>query len=216
MGCWGSDLGMIQAHYIYCALCFYCYYISSTSDHQASDLRGWGPLAQFTLLVISFRLYLENLWRFNKITHTHTHKLIECHENLWVSGFWEVWQVPLPPPCTLNGWHLYLFSISVFLKPALSKLIWLFPSDYLSSNLIYYIIIPRLFQICVWLVTCIWQQLSRRRICLFHLQWSTYIKASGIAISEYYFMHNWLRTGTNQYLRGKRQLFNSIHHWGQV
>ena len=29
---------MIQAHYIYCALYFYCYYISSTSDHQALDL----------------------------------------------------------------------------------------------------------------------------------------------------------------------------------
>ena len=39
----GDGLGMIQAHYIYCALYFYYYYISSTSDHQALDLRGWGP-----------------------------------------------------------------------------------------------------------------------------------------------------------------------------
>ena len=31
---------MIQAHYMYCVL--YYYYISSTSDHQALDLRGWG------------------------------------------------------------------------------------------------------------------------------------------------------------------------------
>ena len=28
---------------MYCALCLYYYYISSTSDHQALDLRGWGP-----------------------------------------------------------------------------------------------------------------------------------------------------------------------------
>ena len=33
---------MIQEHYIYCAL--YYFYISSTSDHQTLDPRGWGPL----------------------------------------------------------------------------------------------------------------------------------------------------------------------------
>ena len=37
-------VGMIQVHYVYCALYFYYYYISSTSDHQALDPRGWGPL----------------------------------------------------------------------------------------------------------------------------------------------------------------------------
>ena len=35
---------MIQVHYVHCALYFYYYYISSTSDHQALDTRGWGPL----------------------------------------------------------------------------------------------------------------------------------------------------------------------------
>ena len=35
---------MVQAHYIYCALYFHFYYISSTSDHQALDPGGWGPL----------------------------------------------------------------------------------------------------------------------------------------------------------------------------
>ena len=40
----GGGLGMIQALYIYQAL-YFCYYcISSTSNHQALDLRGWGPL----------------------------------------------------------------------------------------------------------------------------------------------------------------------------
>ena len=33
---------MSQAHYICYALYFYYYYISSTSDHQALDLRVWG------------------------------------------------------------------------------------------------------------------------------------------------------------------------------
>ena len=35
---------VIQVHYIYPALDFYYYYISSTSDHQALDPRDWGPL----------------------------------------------------------------------------------------------------------------------------------------------------------------------------
>ena len=40
----GDGLGMIQAPDIHCALGFYHYCISSTSDHQALDPRGWGPL----------------------------------------------------------------------------------------------------------------------------------------------------------------------------
>ena len=32
---------MVQVHYIYCALYFYYYNISSTSDHQALDPGGW-------------------------------------------------------------------------------------------------------------------------------------------------------------------------------
>ena len=35
---------MIQSHYIYCALYFYYFYISFTSDHWAWDLGGRGPL----------------------------------------------------------------------------------------------------------------------------------------------------------------------------
>lgn len=44
-GWWGGGdgFGMIQAHYIYCALYIYYYYITSTSDHQALDVRSWGP-----------------------------------------------------------------------------------------------------------------------------------------------------------------------------
>ena len=38
-----DGLGMIQAHYTYCALYFYYYCISSTSDHQALDSGHWGP-----------------------------------------------------------------------------------------------------------------------------------------------------------------------------
>ena len=40
----GDGLQMIQAHGIYCAFSFRYYYISSTSDHQALDPGGWGPL----------------------------------------------------------------------------------------------------------------------------------------------------------------------------
>ena len=42
---WGRDgFGMIQVHYMCCALNFYYYSISSTSGHQALDPGGWGPL----------------------------------------------------------------------------------------------------------------------------------------------------------------------------
>ena len=37
----GDGLGMIEAHYIYCSLYFHYYCISSTSDRQAVDHRGW-------------------------------------------------------------------------------------------------------------------------------------------------------------------------------
>ena len=39
-----DGFGMSQSRYIYCALYFYHYYTSSTSDHQALDPRGWEPL----------------------------------------------------------------------------------------------------------------------------------------------------------------------------
>ena len=42
---WGVGFGMFQAHYIYCVLYFYYNYISCTSDQQALDPRGWGPMA---------------------------------------------------------------------------------------------------------------------------------------------------------------------------
>ena len=35
---------MVQMHYIYCAIYFYYYYISFTSDQQALDPQGWGLL----------------------------------------------------------------------------------------------------------------------------------------------------------------------------
>ena len=37
----GGGFRVIQVHYIYCALYFFYYYISSTLDHQAFDPGGW-------------------------------------------------------------------------------------------------------------------------------------------------------------------------------
>ena len=39
----GNRFRMMQVYYIYCALYFYYYDISSTSDHQALDPGGWDP-----------------------------------------------------------------------------------------------------------------------------------------------------------------------------
>ena len=44
----GDGFRMIQAHYVYCALYFHYYYISSTSDHLALDPGGWEPLLKRT------------------------------------------------------------------------------------------------------------------------------------------------------------------------
>ena len=52
----GDDFRMIQAHCFYCTL-YFCYcYISSTSDHQALDPRGWGTLDQIIVLTSEFSL----------------------------------------------------------------------------------------------------------------------------------------------------------------
>ena len=46
---------MIQAHYTYCALYFYYYYISSTSDHQALELRdGRSPTVERRTFSVSY------------------------------------------------------------------------------------------------------------------------------------------------------------------
>ena len=39
----GNSFRMIQMHYIYCALYFYYYYVTSASDHQALDPEDWDP-----------------------------------------------------------------------------------------------------------------------------------------------------------------------------
>ena len=51
----GDGFGVIQAHYIYCALYFYYYYISSTWGHQALDPGGWGPLGLIPSLCFAMR-----------------------------------------------------------------------------------------------------------------------------------------------------------------
>ena len=39
----GDGLGMIQAHFVYCVLYFYCHYISFSSDHQGLFLEAGTP-----------------------------------------------------------------------------------------------------------------------------------------------------------------------------
>ena len=52
----GDGFRMIQTHCTHCALPFCYYYISSTSDHQALDPRGWGTLDQTIVLTSEFSL----------------------------------------------------------------------------------------------------------------------------------------------------------------
>ena len=47
-------IAMMQVHYIYSEFYFFYYYISSTSDHQALDLGGWGSVSYKTNCLKSF------------------------------------------------------------------------------------------------------------------------------------------------------------------
>ena len=53
----GMVSGWFQAHCIYCVLYFHYYYISSITDHQTLDPRGWGPLPYISPAWRSFFLY---------------------------------------------------------------------------------------------------------------------------------------------------------------
>ena len=60
----GKDgFGVIQVHYIYCALYFYYYCINSTSDHQTLDPGGWGPLLWTTVFINNRKLWRNHVMR---------------------------------------------------------------------------------------------------------------------------------------------------------
>ena len=95
----GDGFGMIQMHYIYCALHFCSYHISSTSDHQTLDPRGWGPLLSWLKLPLlccvpsssptPAQISLPNArWTFLLISHRH----LQHFQN---------WNSKLPPPSVL-------------------------------------------------------------------------------------------------------------------
>ena len=60
----GMVLGMIQVHCTYCALSF-CYWIGSTSDHQALEFGGWGHWITGICLFIqnTYILYSRDWWQ---------------------------------------------------------------------------------------------------------------------------------------------------------
>ena len=57
---WGDGFRMIKANSIYRALYFYYYYISSTSDHQALDPGGWGPLQSGRVLCMCICVWADD------------------------------------------------------------------------------------------------------------------------------------------------------------
>ena len=62
---WGQGgFWIIQTHCIYCVLYFYYFYISSTSDHQALDPRGWGPRVYATCHLQDMRGLCSNNYDF--------------------------------------------------------------------------------------------------------------------------------------------------------
>ena len=95
-----NSVGMIQVHYIYYALYFYYYHISSTSDHQALDPGGWGPLEQITPKLTRV------VWN-NKCLSSHT--VSETWDSGWHSWILaqpslksQLWEDPLPSLLTCS------------------------------------------------------------------------------------------------------------------
>ena len=73
---------MSQAHYIYCALYFCYYYTSSTSDQQALDSRGLGPL-------------LLNITPESSASHTSLSPALKIKtilRNLYIVEFKALWE----------------------------------------------------------------------------------------------------------------------------
>ena len=72
---------MIQVHYTYCARCFYYYYISSSSDHQALGPRGWGPLPRLRVPPVSHPSLEESIAR--DVSSEHNARCLQ-QNHLWV------------------------------------------------------------------------------------------------------------------------------------
>ena len=91
-------LRMIPAHYTYCALYFYYYFISSTSDHQALDPRGCKPCPNTMLdlelglglgcllspatLLVDFTLHSEFCFEFCSLNNLYSLR-VKYHAQYW-------------------------------------------------------------------------------------------------------------------------------------
>ena len=90
---------MLQAHYMYCALYFYYYYIRSNSDHQAVDSGGWGPLP----------------YKLHSISHA------QCPGSSMSSGYFAEAEVRSCFPCPFALPQDLLFFDSLSLSKKISK-----------------------------------------------------------------------------------------------
>ena len=78
LGVGGDSFRMIQVHYIYCAIYFYYYYISFTSDHQALDPRSSVSLVDQLCLILCNPMNhsmpgLPVHHQLPELTETHVH-----------------------------------------------------------------------------------------------------------------------------------------------
>lgn len=55
----GGGLGMIQTHYVYCALHLHYYYSSCASDHQAVGPEGCGPRLRVMTVPCKFHAHIS-------------------------------------------------------------------------------------------------------------------------------------------------------------
>ena len=78
LGWWWGGFGMIQVHYIYCALNFYYYHISSASGHQALDPRGWAPLI-YCICLYKYNQFETSLSATNLKPRIYSSKKRQCY-----------------------------------------------------------------------------------------------------------------------------------------
>ena len=88
----GDGFGMVQVHYIHCAL-YYYYYISSALGYQTLDPRCWGPLFYRTTLVFSPAVFLMSWGR----RHLAASGFVSLTEHIYQRTLSGPAGVPYPP-----------------------------------------------------------------------------------------------------------------------
>ena len=106
----GGGFRMIQVHYTYCVVYFCYYYLSSTSNLQALDPRGWGPHRTYTFKLFSWIFHLFDAVLCRAFIHISKCLVFNEEKLIWgiflYMGYGRVFISFLHVPVQLSQSHL--------------------------------------------------------------------------------------------------------------